>query len=177
MKPTLLRDTQFIADGRETFITLLKISSRYTCYTLHKSQGRVIIHTVLIMQLCQSELLNDVELVDTWLATRDPVRAHRLSLSQVDIHHCQGRYCFVVKLTSPNARWGKREWRRSLYSDRYEILRHIGKVPRSQTHEFFLGKLLWKLIGVGLWVQCWNELSLIVRKLWGSKYSASEIRI
>jgi len=109
LKPTLLRATQFMSDGRQTFFTLLRISNRYTCYTLQKSQEQVAIHTVLIMQLCQSELLNDVELVDTWLATRDPVRAHRLSLSQVDIHHCQGRYCFVVTLTSPNARWGKRK--------------------------------------------------------------------
>jgi len=109
VKSTLLRATQFIADGRETFVTLLKISNRYACYSLHKSQGPVVIRTVLIMQLCQSELLNDVELVDTWIATRDPVRAHRLSLNQVDIHHCQGRYYFVVKRTSPNARWGKRE--------------------------------------------------------------------
>jgi len=133
------------------------------------------------MQLCQSELLNDVELVDTWLATRDPVRAHRQSLSQVDIHHCQWRYCFVVTLTSPNARWGKRKWRRSLYSDRYEKLRqtdrHIGKVPNATTQEFFLEKFLWRLNSVGLWGQCWNDLSLIVRRLWDSKYSASEIRI
>lgn len=76
LKRTLVRATQFIADGRETFVTLLKISNRYTCYPPHKSQGRIVIHTVLIMQLCQSELLNDVELVDTWLATGDPVRAH-----------------------------------------------------------------------------------------------------
>jgi hypothetical protein len=115
--------------------------AEYTCYTLHKLQERVAIHIVLIMQLCQSELLNDVELVDTWLATRDPVRAHRLSLNQVDIHHCQGRYCFVVTLTSPDARWGKRKWSRSLYSDRYEKLRHVGKVPNVTNTAVFLGEI------------------------------------
>lgn len=141
MKPTLLRATRFIADGRQAFVTLLRISNRYTRYTLQKSQERVAIHTVLIMQLCQSELLNDVELLDTWLATRDPVRAHRLSLSQVDIYHCQGRYCFLVTLTSPNAGWGKRKWRRFLYSDRYEKLRHIGKVPNVTNTGVFLGEV------------------------------------
>lgn len=79
------------------------------CYTVHKSEERIAIHTILKMKRCHLELLNDVELVDTWLATRDPVSAHRLSCNQVDIHHCQGRFCFVVTLTSPNAGWGEKE--------------------------------------------------------------------